>query len=104
MDTLTKILTEMKAKGITQRDMAAHLGMSENNISGWKAGKNKSYLKYISQIATILDVSTDYLLDTEQKENPALISEAKKLYDMYSKLSPEAQKQVEAMIRLLNQK
>ena len=47
MDTLTKILTEMKAKGITQRDMAAHLGMSENNISGWKAGKNKSYLKYI---------------------------------------------------------
>lgn len=102
MDTLTKILNEMKTKKISQREMAKLLGMTENNVSGWKAGRNKSYLKYISQIADILGVSADYLLDTDeygQKENPTRESEAKKLYELYSKLPPEAQKQVEGLMR-----
>lgn len=79
MDTLSKILTIMKHKNISNSAIAEHLGISVSQISNWKSGNNTSYLKYISQISEFLEVSADYLLGTEQKEKS--MSEKDKLIE-----------------------
>ncbi len=70
MATLDKIYSLMKAKGKTQKELADYLGLSKSAFTGWKNGNNKSYRKYISEIAEFLDVSADYLLGTNNTSDP----------------------------------
>jgi transcriptional regulator with XRE-family HTH domain len=70
LDILNRILAEMNKKNIPQKDLTSFLGIKETAFAKWKKGVNTSYLKYISQIAEFLDVSTDYLLGNEQKKTP----------------------------------
>lgn len=50
--------------------LADYLHISPNVITNWKNGSNRSYRKYIKQIADYFGVSVDYLLGYEEKENP----------------------------------
>ena len=55
------------------KPLAEFLGISGNNISDWKSGKNKSYRQYAPQIAEYYDVSLDWLSglsDEKTKEKP----------------------------------
>ena len=65
MDVLTKILGEMKKGKISQKTMSSSLGLSQQAFSEWKAGRTKSYMKYLPQIASVLGVSVDYLLGAD---------------------------------------
>ncbi len=60
---LGKILYNLREKGLSESDFAKKLGLSRSTITDWKTGKTKSYMRYIPQIADILDVSTSYLLE-----------------------------------------
>ena len=51
--------------------MADYLGISPNVITNWKNGSNRSYRKYIKQIAKFYGVSEGYLLGTEAEKDPA---------------------------------
>ncbi len=62
MNTLDKILALLKEQGKKQKDLMDYLGMGKTAFTGWKSGANKSYYKYIAQIAEFFDVSTDYLV------------------------------------------
>lgn len=62
MDVLDNILDTMKENGVQQQSLAANLGIHKNNITEWKQGRTKSYMKYLPQIADFLGVSVDYLL------------------------------------------
>jgi len=65
MDTLAKIVKLLKEKGKSQKDLTDFLCIHKNNFTEWNAKRSTSYLKYISQIAEYLEVSTDYLLGNE---------------------------------------
>lgn len=53
------------------KELADHLGISPNVITNWKNGSNRSYRKYVKEIAAKYNVSVDYLLTgEEQKEKP----------------------------------
>ena len=67
MDTINKIVNKLQQKGIEQKALTDYLGLKKQVFSEWKSGRNKSYTRYISEIATSLGVSTDYLLGNEQK-------------------------------------
>ena len=67
MDILTKILAEMKKGKISQKYITSSLGLSQQAFSEWKAGRTKSYMKYLPQIAAVLGVSMDYLLGRDEK-------------------------------------
>lgn len=54
-------------KNLTQRDLAHLIGESQSNISNLEHGKNKFNLKKLSDIADILDVSLDVLLEDSLK-------------------------------------
>lgn len=68
MDVLNNILSCMRAGGISQRTICDAVGVNQHAFTDWKAGRTKSYMKYLPQIASVLGVSVDYLLGTEKKE------------------------------------
>ena len=45
-----------------QKDFAAALGVTPSIVSEWRRRKSSSYRKYLSQIAMVLDTTTDYLV------------------------------------------
>ena len=61
----------LKAKGMTQRELAAKLGVSEVTVSRWMTdgtnGRNPS-IPTLQKIADILETTPDYLLGNDGKE------------------------------------
>lgn len=95
MDILTNILSLLKFRGLQQKDLSDHLGLSKNTITGWKNGNNTSYMKYLPQIAEFLDVSVDSLIGNKNKENQSNNDFTFAMYDEIAHdLSPEQMEQV----------
>lgn len=53
---LSKIITVMNDKKVRVSDLCSKLGKDEHLFTDWKSGRTKSYMKYIPQIAQILNV------------------------------------------------
>lgn len=70
MDSLTIILDLMKQKGVTDKEFEIDLEFNRSSVNDWKAGRTKTYLKKLSQIANYFKVSTDYLLGNDEKKSP----------------------------------
>ena len=64
---LRNILSLLKVKGVRQKDLAEHLGISQNAITQWKMHKTKSYMNYLDQISDYLNVTKDELLLANNK-------------------------------------
>ena len=61
-DTVKKILSCMKRRNITDKQLTKDIGINKSAVTDWKTGKTKSYKKHIDKIADYLGVSSDYLL------------------------------------------
>lgn len=62
MDKILKTILDIKSqKEITDRKFVTDLGISPTSVSEWKAGKSKTYLKYLPMIADYLEIPTDFL-------------------------------------------
>lgn len=71
MRVLNNIISELKQKNKKQKDLTDYLGLTKNVFTDWKSGKNKSYMKYLPQIAEFFGVTVDYLLNAEEnKKSP----------------------------------
>ena len=74
-----RILNMMEQRGISQREMAAMLGISEGSFSKWKNQGSKSYNRYLSKLSEILNVPVSYLvsgdLDGDRKGTEVMYSE-----------------------------
>lgn len=70
-EMLGRILECMGPTHGAGKALADYLGISPNVITNWKNGSNRSYRKYIRQIAEFYGVSEDYLRGTEPKKEPA---------------------------------
>lgn len=51
-----------EAKGYTQEDVAAALGVSRVAVTLWESGVNQPSARYLVPLADLLGVSVDYLL------------------------------------------
>ncbi len=60
-----------KAKGLTQKEVADFIGISQNNYSYWENGKVKIDNGSLQKLADFFDVTVDYLLGREEKSSPA---------------------------------
>ena len=74
-------------KGIMQKTLAEHIGVTDNTISYYLSGKRCPDIDKLIEIAKFLNISTDYLLGL-QKE-PTLDEDIKKICD-YTGLSGTA--------------
>jgi len=61
-DILNRILKLLSESEFDQKSFAEKIGVKQQVITDWKAGRNKSYPKYLEKIADCLNVTTDYLL------------------------------------------
>lgn len=72
-----KIISQLRNdKGLNQRELAIHLGVSNGAIGMWETGKRQPDLETIKKIASFFNVSVDYLLgntsdsETTSSESP----------------------------------
>ena len=61
MVILDNIFKLLKEQGKTQVELAQFLGISKNSITEWRHGRNRSYEKYLYQIAAYLGTTPEYL-------------------------------------------
>lgn len=51
--------------GITQSELAKQLGITRSSVNAWEMGISTPSTQYIVELASIFDVSTDFLLGVE---------------------------------------
>lgn len=69
MDTLEKIIELMKIHKCDNLKLATFLGLNRQAVTDWKAGRSKSYTKYLPEIASFFETSVDYLLGNDTNKN-----------------------------------
>lgn len=62
LDTRERIFQALDKSGMEQKEFAIRLGITDKIISAWRTGRSRSYQKYISQIAEVLDTTVGELL------------------------------------------
>ncbi len=69
---LAKTLKQLrKEKGLTQGELAARFGVTQQAIAKWEAGKALPELETVSRIAAFFGVTVDYLLGGESLADAA---------------------------------
>lgn len=56
-----------RSKNLTQKQMAELLGLSNKTISKWESGAGSPDISNLSEVAKVLDISVDELLNGERK-------------------------------------
>ena len=97
-----RIAAARKARGLTQRDLAKKIGISNRMIAYYEAQTNRPPTDKLLIIAHALNVTTDELLGNE----PLSVKEPQnsriwKRLQLVEKLPPQAQKQVVELVELL---
>lgn len=86
METMHKIVSLIEETGCEQKDFCKAIGIKPSLMSDWKSGRNKSYPKYLPQIANYFGVSVDYLLgltsDRKSADYEVSVDDMLKLYDI----------------------
>jgi transcriptional regulator with XRE-family HTH domain len=63
MSVFSERLREMrKLRGVTQKALATHLGISENAYQNYEYGKREPNYKTLAELCRVLEVSADYLI------------------------------------------
>jgi transcriptional regulator with XRE-family HTH domain len=82
----TKIIEKRKAKGLTQEELADHLGVSKPAVSKWESGQSYPDITLLPVIASYFDISVDELFDYQPQLGKA---EIRKLYQRMAELFVE---------------
>lgn len=64
----TRIKRIREEKGLSQKDFAMQIGVSNSRVSNWEQGINRPDADIIAAICRVLEVSADVLLDTKDAE------------------------------------
>ena len=101
-EVVSRITVLLIKQGKTQTELLEYLGLHRNNFTEWKAGRKRSYLLYIDEIARYFDVSPTYLLRGEEDEGTTKLSQnEEKLIQMYRYLHHESKEKLMATAEVL---
>jgi transcriptional regulator with XRE-family HTH domain len=99
-DIYKKLLDEKKLKNA---DVSRATGISNMTLSDWKRGVSQPKMDKMQKIADYLEVSVDYLMTGEEKENKIPIfeysSDIMELIKLYSQLNKEQKDAILNMMR-----
>lgn len=97
MNTLERILSIAKENKINQANLADNLckmvsfKITKQTITDWKGGKSSSYYFCIPEIASLLNVSCDYLLTGEER-TIKLSKDEREILENYRNCSEEGKR------------
>ena len=57
-----RIAEAIKSSGLSQKEIAVKLNISESNITNWKNGENLPSVEVLFNLCKLLNESADYLL------------------------------------------
>lgn len=64
-------LTQLrKSRGMTQVQLAKHIGVKQETVSGYERGKERPGIITVVKLSEVLGASTDYLLGITDEEHP----------------------------------
>lgn len=81
-------LVSVRKSVCTQKELAEQIGISQQEISRYERGEIKAPINYIADVASVCNVSVDYILGKTRKTTDMLSEEENQLLDAYQKLSP----------------
>lgn len=62
--------TARERSGLTQRDLAAALGIVQSTVSMWEVGKTRPRAKLLPKLAALLNCTVDELLAHDAQPTP----------------------------------
>ena len=83
--------------GLTQKQLAAELGISNARLSNWEIGINRPDVEMLAKLCIILNVSANDLLALDQPQ-PELSAEAYEVAKAYDIASPEIRAAIRALV------
>lgn len=69
-ESLKRIVELIGPKRGAAKELADHLGFNANVITNWKNGRNKSYLRYLPEIAEFYGTTVEYLQGKTNEKSP----------------------------------
>lgn len=76
---LKEILKAERAKkGISQKELAKHIGVSQQTIGSWETGRTEPSQEMLKALASFFDISIDYLLNNQNPDNSAITKDLTK--------------------------
>lgn len=93
-----------KARGITQREMAERLGITQPHVSFYERGEARIHAEMLAKLASILEVSSDELLDLSppRAKLPAEVTEQRQLWRRFQQIARLSERDQRAVIRMIN--
>lgn len=61
-----KIKLLRESRGLTQADLARKLGVTRSGVNAWEMGITVPSTQFVTALAEVFDVSSDYLLGIEK--------------------------------------
>lgn len=96
------ILCELrKEKGLSQKDAAAQLGISQALLSHYEKGIRECGQSFLLWVADFYNVSTDYLLGRSKNRNDIQIWDAG-IFDEYSDFKPSSKTMLKGAFSIVN--
>lgn len=96
---MIRLLELRTEKGLSQRNIAKELHISQGTYNNWENGKTQPSIEQLIVLADLFDVSVDYLIGHSDDYGtvgtgtaPALSSEEQKVIACFRALSSEAKK------------
>ena len=98
-----------KSAGLTQREVAAVVGVNQNTYSYWENGKTRIDSESLAKLSKLFGVTTDYLLDEipykstidSINDNSAVRSDEEKLLGVYNSLDAQSKTQLMSVAYLM---
>lgn len=100
MNFVETVLDLINKKGVTKNKMLTDLKLGKNSFVNWTERGTIPSGETLSKISEYFNVSTDYLLGNEEKNNPVpqMNSEEQKLFNDIKSLTPAQQQALRVMI------
>ena len=103
MSTIDNIFAIIDTQGIQQKDLTDYLGINKGVATQWRKGKSHSYNKYLSKIASFLNVPLSDLVCEDENEDIKKVTPAENGRDDISedlqKLPVEDRQYVKGIIK-----
>ena len=86
---MNNIKKARKEKGLTQKELAEKVGVTQGNLSSWETDRWKPDLDALKKLCEVLNCSADYLLGQEKPDSSGL-SPRKTSFPVSRLLFPQA--------------
>ncbi len=91
-------------KGLSQRQIASQLHISQGTYNNWENGKTEPSISQLIELSNYFEVSIDYIVDNSDETgiinyNKEITEYEKNILDNFNKLSPKLQNDILQLIR-----